>query len=147
VRWALISLFALSCHDSAGQRIYTDSGALCLRAGGRELRAEVKLLGCVSSSCNRQTVNGCMLSLQERQITISSRLVLERKKANCATDCSNWTSRCEMPAPSSGTYDVVFGAARASLTFPLERDTEIVADGSTRPCEAEEPQLGVSPQM
>jgi hypothetical protein len=147
VRWALISLFALSCHDAASQRIYTDSGALCLRASKNELRAEVKLLGCVSSSCNRQTVNGCTISQHERQISISSRLVLERKKANCATDCSNWTSSCEIPAPSSGTYEVVFGAARAALAFPLERDTEIVADGSTRPCAAEEPQLGASPQM
>jgi hypothetical protein len=147
VRWALLSLFALSCQDSASQRVYTDSGALCLRASEHELRAEVKLLGCVSSSCNRQAVNNCIISQQDGQITISSRLVLERKKANCATDCSSWVSRCEMPAPSSGTYGVAFGPARASLTFPLERDTEIVADGSTRACAAEEPQLGVSPQM
>ena len=147
MRWALISLFALSCQDSASQRIYDDSGALCLRASQAVLRAEVKLLGCVSSSCNRQRVSGCTISQHEHQITISSRLVLERRKANCATDCSNWTSRCEIAAPSSGRYDVVFGAARASLTVPLERDTEIVADGSTRPCAAEEPPLGVSPQM
>jgi hypothetical protein len=147
VRWALISLFALSCHDSAGQRVYIDSGALCLRASENKLRAEVKLLGCVSSSCNRETVNGCSISQHERQLTISSRLVLERRKANCATDCSNWSTRCEVPAPGSGTYEVVFGAARASLAFPLERDTEIVADGSTRPCAAEETALGVSPQM
>lgn len=52
-----------------------------------------------------------------------------------------------MTAPSSGTYDVVFGAARAALTFPLERDTELVADGSSRPCAAEEPELGVPPRM
>ena len=147
MRWALISLFALSCHDSADQRSYVDSGALCLRASQDRLCAEVKLLGCVSSSCNRQTVNGCSIGQHERQITISSRLVLERKKANCATDCSNWSSRCEMPAPSSGTYDVVFGPARASLTFPLDRDTELVADGSTRPCAAEETELGVPSQM
>ena len=147
MRWALISLFALSCHDSADQRVYIDSGALCLRASEHKLRAEVKLLGCVSSSCNRPTANGCSISQHERQITISIRLVLERKKANCATDCSNWSMSCEMPAPSSGTYDVVFGGERASLAFPLDRDTELVADGSTRPCAAEETQLGVSPQM
>ena len=147
MRWALISLFALSCHDSADPRVYVDSGALCLRVSDNKLRAEVKLLGCVSSSCNRQTVNGCSVSQHERQITIASRLVLERKKANCATDCSNWTSRCEMPAPSSGKYEVLFGATRASLVFPLERDTEIVADGSTRPCAAEETELGVPPRM
>ncbi|HEU4577706.1 MAG TPA: hypothetical protein VFS67_05600 [Polyangiaceae bacterium] len=147
MRWALISLFALSCHDSASQRTYTDSGALCLRASTHALRAEVKLLGCVSSSCNRQTVNNCVISRQGEQIIISSRLVLERNKANCATDCSSWTIRCEIPAPSSGTYQVAFGAARAALTLPLERDTEIAPDGSTRPCAAEEPQLGVSPQM
>jgi hypothetical protein len=52
-----------------------------------------------------------------------------------------------MPAPSSGTYDVVFGAAHAALTFPLQRDTELVADGSTRPCAAEETVLGISPWM
>lgn len=147
MRWALISLLALSCHDNAEQRVYVDSGALCLRASEDKLRAEVKLLGCVSSSCNRQTANGCRISQHEHQITISSRLVLERAKANCATDCSSWTSRCEMTAPSSGTYDVVFGAARAALTFPLERDTELVADGSSRPCAAEEPELGVPPRM
>ena len=147
MRWALISLLALSCHKGAEQRVYVDSGALCLRASENKLRAEVKLLGCVSSSCNRQTVNGCSISQHGRQITVSSRLVLERKKANCATDCSSWTIRCELPAPNAGSYDVVFGAARASLTFPLERDTELVADGSSRPCAAEEPELGVSPQM
>jgi hypothetical protein len=147
VRRALILLVALSCHDSADQRSYVDSGALCLRASQHLLRAEVKLLGCVSSSCNRQSVNGCSISQHERQITISSRLVLERKKANCATDCSSWSTRCEMPAPSSGTYEVVFGAAHASLAFPLDRDTELVPDGSTRPCAAEETELGVPSQM
>ena len=147
MRWALISLLALSCHDSAPQRVYSDSGALCLRAAENKLHAEVKLLGCVSSSCNRQTANGCSIAQHERQITVSSRVVLERRKANCATDCSNWTTRCEMPTPSAGRYDVVFGSTRASLVLPLDRDTELVADGSTRPCEAEETQLGVSPQL
>lgn len=147
MRWALISLFALSCHDSAEPRVYSDSGALCLRASENKLRAEVKLLDCVTSSCNRQTANGCNISLHERQITIASRLVLQHEKTRCATDCSNWSTRCEMPAPISGTYDVVFGAAHASLAFPLERDTELVAGGSTRPCAAEETELGVPPRM
>jgi hypothetical protein len=147
VRWALISLLGLTCHDSAEQRVYVDSGALCLRASGDQLRAEVKLLDCVTSSCNRQVAGSCNVSQHERQLSIASRLVLQHEKTRCATDCSNWTLRCEIPAPSPGSYDVVFGTARASLAFPLERDTELVADGSSRPCAAEEPELGVSPQM
>jgi hypothetical protein len=114
---------------------------------GDKLRAEVKLLDCVTSSCNRQVASSCNVAQHERQLTIASRLVLQHEKTRCATDCSNWTLRCEMRAPSPGTYDVVFGAARAALAFPLERDTELVADGSSRPCAAEEPELGVSPQM
>lgn len=147
MRWALISLLALSCHDSEEPRVYLDSGALCLRASAAQLRAEVKLLGCVSSSCNRQKANGCVISQREHEITVSSRLVLQHEKTKCATDCSSWTSRCELPAPSAGTYEVVFGATRASLALPLDRDTELVADGSTRPCAAAETELGVAPQM
>jgi hypothetical protein len=147
MRWAPISLLALSCHHSSGQRVYIDSGALCLRPSDGKLRAEVKLLDCVSSSCNRQTVNGCVIAQHDRRISISSRLVLDREKANCATDCSSWTSYCEMPAPSAGSYEVSFGGARASLAFPLDRDTELVADGSTRPCTAAEPELGVPLRM
>jgi hypothetical protein len=149
VRLALVAAAVLSsaltlpnCADSASQRVYINSGSLCLRPAGTSLRAEIKLLGCLSSSCNREVANACAMSRDKQQISISSRLVIEPNRANCATDCGSWVSRCELPAPDAGTYSVAFGEGHYSLPFPLAMDTELVADGSTRGCASEEPELG-----
>jgi hypothetical protein len=154
VRLALVAAAVLpsalmlpGCADSASQHVYVNSGSLCLRPSGASLRTEIKLLGCLSSSCNRLVANACAISQDEQQISISSRLVIEPNGANCATDCGSWVSRCELPLPSTGTYDVTFGEVRYSLPFPLATDTELVADGSIRGCASEEPELGGAPGM
>ena len=136
------ALLLFECAGGGSRHTFVNSGSLCLRPAGEQLYAEVKLLGCLSSSCNRQIANACAIRQEQGQISISSRLVVESNGANCATDCGSWISRCELPAPSPGTYDVVFAETRYSLTFPLEMDTELVADGSTRACAPEEPELG-----
>jgi hypothetical protein len=148
VRLALIvavllsALVLPSCGDAPPRRVYVNSGSLCLRPSGTSLHAEIKLLGCVSAACNRQVASDCAISQDQQQIVISSRMVIESNGANCATDCGSWVSRCELPVPSPGRYNLVFGEARYTLPFPLAIDTELAADGTTRGCASEEPELG-----
>ena len=140
-------LWLLECAGGGARQTFVNSGSLCLRPADDQLHAEVKLLGCLSSSCNRLVANACAIHQEEDQISISSRLVIESNGADCASDCGSWISRCDLPAPGAGTYGVVFGAASYSLSFPLEVDTELVADGTTCGCAPEEPELGGPARM
>lgn len=133
-----------SCGEGPPRRVYVNSGSLCLRPANDRLHAEIKLQGCLSAACNRQVAGACAISQDKQQISISSRMVIESNGANCATDCGSWVSRCELPVPSPGMYRVAFGEGRYSLPFPLPMATELVADGTTRGCASEEPELGVA---
>jgi hypothetical protein len=143
----LLPLLSLECAGGGAHHTFVNSGSLCLRPTDDQLHAEVKLLGCLSSSCNRLVANACAIHQEEGQISISSRLVIESNGGDCASDCGSWISRCNLPAPGAGTYGVVFGDASYSLSFPLEMDTELVADGTTRGCTPEESELGGAARM
>jgi hypothetical protein len=114
---------------------YLDSGSLCLRAGGDRLHAEVRLLECLSSSCNEQLNAVCSISQKGAAINVTSRMLLGPNGADtCATDCGSWIGRCELPLPAAGEYTLSFGAAHTSLRLPLVMDTELMPDGSTHGC-------------
>jgi len=129
------ALALLSCGHPTDRRVYLNVGTLCLRPAGNTLHAEVKLLECLSSACNKQVAGACSIALEEHKISVSSRLVVEANGAAiCATDCGSWIVRCELPQPASGAYTVAFGPTSAPLRMPLTSDTELVADGTTRGC-------------
>jgi hypothetical protein len=134
------ALALLCCGNPPDRRIYLNMGTLCLRPVGNILHAEVKLLECLSSACNKQVAGACTLAREEQKISVSSRLVVEANGAAiCATDCGSWIVRCELPQPASGAYTVAFGPTSAPLSMPLASDTELVADGNTRGCSPLEP--------
>lgn len=120
--------------------MYINSGTLCLRRAGGMLQAEVKLVECASSACNKEVAGACTIHRADQRISVSSRLILERNGAAiCATDCGSWIVRCELPEPSAGVYTLDFGRTSAPLRLPLALDTELVADGTTRGCSPIEP--------
>jgi hypothetical protein len=134
------ALALLSCGDPADRRIYLNVGTLCLRPDGNVLHAEVKLLECLSSACNKQVAGTCSITQDEQKISVSSRLVVEANGAAiCATDCGSWIVRCELPQPAAGAYTLTFGPTSAPLGLPLAMDTELVASGTTRGCSPLEP--------
>jgi hypothetical protein len=128
-------VFACS-NGSKSRHVYVDSGSLCLRSRGAELQAEVKLLECLSSSCNEQLASECHIDLQNRRIEVRTRLEIGKRGADiCATDCGTWVGHCALPAPAPGHYTLGFGATHVALDLPLGTDTELMPDGSVHPCE------------
>lgn len=126
----------LGCANRKGRRhVFTDTGSLCLRASGDRLRAEVRLLECLSSSCNEAVNAACSIVREGPVLHVTSRLELGPNGADtCATDCGSWVARCELPLPAAGQYTLSFGAAHSSLRLPLTLDTELMPDGSTHGC-------------
>jgi hypothetical protein len=136
-RWLLCCALVLACSNASKTRhVYVDSGSLCLRSRGAELQAEVKLLECLSTSCNEPLASECHIDLQDRRIDVRTRLELGKRGADiCATDCGTWVGHCALPAPAPGRYTLGFGATHVALDLPLSTDTELMPDGSVHPCE------------
>lgn len=136
-RWALLALATLGCGDDEPRQIYLNAGAPCLTSGGGVLRAEMELLSCLSSSCNTLVASACTISEADGVVKLTSRFVMERAgdTAACTADCGDFGTECETSEPEPGSYEVTFGAARATLSFPLTAATRLLPDSTVESCE------------
>lgn len=126
----------MGCGDDEPRQIYLNAGAPCLTSGQGVLRAEMELR-CLSSSCNTLVASACTISEADGTIKLTSRFVMERAggTAACTDDCGNFGTACETSEPEPGSYEVTFGAARATLSFPLIAATRLLPDSSVESCE------------
>ena len=113
-----------------------NAGAVCLRAEGRVLSAEVDLNRCLSSSCNDLVASACTVSEVNGTVKVTSRFVIEPAPAGtCTEDCGSWLSRCETREPAAGDYTFTFGRARVPITFPLVAATRVFSDATVTACD------------
>jgi hypothetical protein len=132
-----VACAALACGDDQPHQIYLNGGAACLSAEAGVLRAEIGLLHCLSSSCNRLVASACTISERDGSVKLSSRFVMERDTGAevCTADCGDFRTACETVEPEPGTYRVVYGPASVALDFPLAAATQLLPDSSLEPCE------------
>lgn len=133
--WALLALVTVGCGADEPRQIYLNAGAPCLTSGEGVLRAEMELT-CLSSSCNTLVASACTISEADGTIKLTSRFVMERAgTAACTADCGDFGTACETSEPEPGSYEVRFGAARATLSFPLIAATRLLSDSTVESCE------------
>lgn len=123
VAWTVILVAACTGAGPSPQLVQrTDTGVVCVRAAAADQVAPVEVYSgdCLSSSCDRKRQGSCTAALDGTTITVTSSFSWERATASaiCTTDCGTIRAECEVGPLPAGTYSVVHGGKRESLTVP-----------------------------
>ncbi|MEM6927116.1 MAG: hypothetical protein AAF602_09320 [Myxococcota bacterium] len=99
-----------------------DEGELCFEGAGETVTVTVTADACLSSSCTRGVGGSCSLASDVAQIFVDSEIVWEEQvgDVDCTDDCGIASVTCTLDGVAAGTYDVVHGTQRTSLTVPVD---------------------------
>jgi len=76
---------------------------------------------CLSSSCSRNVVPSCTVTVAGSAVTVTSSATWEELRGlyvACTLDCVFVTATCAFPALPAGTYTLKHGARETPLTVP-----------------------------
>lgn len=128
-RHASASLAVASALSACGTvTSFEDEGELCFRSTpAGQVEVKVRFPTCLSSSCSREPETSCSISVEGRQLTVSSRGSVECEGGTCTDDCGELAARCVSEPLADGAYQLRHGAASAEVTLPAEGE---LSDGA-----------------
>ena len=132
VQWILCAMmFFVGCgeaepngDDDWQAMAQTDEGSVSLCANTADANGTVRVSAdvCLSSSCSRNAVGTCDVTLDGTTITVTSQFDWEEnmgKMVACTDDCRNIEADCGEIGPlAAGTYTIVHGASSQEVEVP-----------------------------